>query len=148
MKTKFYSLALLFISLVVTSCSKDDANATTPIAPANGFTWTENGGTTVKTASIASFTTQYKTIFAKNDPVQTLFEINLSAATPATYTIDGSTVALAYVVNSQVFMASSGSVIITANANGKMTGTFQATGTTTGGVSSVKGSFTNIDVVQ
>jgi hypothetical protein len=115
--------------------------------PAAGFTWTENGGTTLKTATTATYTTQYKTIYAKDIANNTIFEINLTAGTPATYTLNGSANALAYIVNSAMFQANSGSVVITTNASGKMSGTFQASGTAAGGITSVSGTFTTINIV-
>jgi glutamate 5-kinase len=113
-----------------------------------GFSWKENGGTVTKTATSASFTNQYKTIYAKGSALETIFEINLTSSIPGTYTLDGSANALAYVISkSAMFQASSGSVVITKNAALKMSGTFQATGTAAGGITTVSGTFTDIDVV-
>jgi hypothetical protein len=141
-----------FVVIDATATNKGafTANGTvTTKAPAAtpGFSWKENGGTITKTSASASYTTQYKTIYAKSATSATIFEINLTAGTPATYTIDGSKNALAYIINSAMFQGSAGSVVITANTGGKMSGTFQATGTAAGGITSVSGTFTDIDVV-
>lgn len=147
MKTKFLVLALILITVTFSSCSKDDNDSSsTPTPATNGFKWTENGGTTVKTAASATFSTQYKTLIAKDASNATVFEINLDGTTPATYTV-GATNAITYAGVNPFFVVSTGNVIITTNASDKVSGTFQGTGTAAGGITSVTGTFTNITVV-
>ena len=119
---------------------KEDAPGTT-----NGFTWKENGGSTLQTATNATFSTQYKTLIAST-AAGTVFEINLSGTTPATYTLNSSNV-ITYAKVTPFFVPTTGNVIITTNASGKISGTFQGSGTTVSGISSVSGTFTNITVV-
>jgi hypothetical protein len=142
-----------FVVLDTTGTSKGsfmaDGTITTK-APVitTGFSWKENGGTVTKTATSASYTTQYKTIMARNASASTIFEINLTGGVPGTYVLDGSNNALAYIVSSSaMFQAASGSVVITKNAALKMSGTFQAIGTAAGGITTVSGTFTDIDVL-
>ncbi len=141
-----------FVVLDATGTSKGsftaDGTITTkaPVAT-KGFSWTENGGSLTKTATQASFTNQYKTIYATGSASETIFEINLTGSMPGTYALNGSTNALAYIVNSAMFQATSGSVVITKNAALKMSGTFQATGSAAGGITTVSGTFTDVDVI-
>ena len=109
--------------------------------------FTADGTITTKTATQASFTNQYKTIYATGSASETIFEINLTGSVPGTYALNGSTNALAYIVNSAMFQATSGSVVITKNAALKMSGTFQATGSAAGGITTVSGTFTDVDVI-
>lgn len=154
--TDSYVLSLSKVHFVVqdtTGTSKGSFTADGTIttkAPVitTGFSWKENGGTVTKTATSASYTTQYKTIMARNASASTIFEINLTGGVPGTYVLDGSNNALSYIVSSSaMFQATSGSVVITKNAALKMSGTFQATGTAAGGIATVSGTFTDIDVV-
>ncbi|NOU38551.1 MAG: hypothetical protein HOO89_07550, partial [Ferruginibacter sp.] len=147
---KFTSiLAFTILALAIISCKKDDTVAQIPAVAANGnFTWTTNGTTTVNTADSAFYRSQFKTIFAyKNISglMKLQYEINLTAGTPATYTI-GSGNAIAYTANTPFFIPTAGNVIITANTGTKVTGTFTGTGTLTAGTSSVAGTFTDIPV--
>jgi hypothetical protein len=151
-----YVLSLSKVHFVVLSSSgtakgsfmADGTITTKAAAVTKGFSWKENGGTVSKTAATATYSTQYKTIMAKTAASETIFEINLTGGVPGTYTLDGSTNALAYIVSSSaMFQATSDSLVITANAGLKMSGTFQATGATAGGITSVSGTFTDIDVV-
>ncbi len=135
------ALCIAAVSLTLVSCKKDESE---PQVTA-GFTWTENGGTTVQTASTATFSTQYKTLIAASS-TGTVFEINLSGTTPDTYALGGSNV-ITYTKVTPYFIPSTGNVIITANANGKMSGSFQGSGSASGGVTSVAGTFTDIVVV-
>jgi hypothetical protein len=74
-----------------------------------------------------------------------VFEINLSGTTPATYPLNSTNV-ITYVKVTPYFVANSGSVIITANAGGKISGTFQGAGPTVSGISLVSGTFTDVTV--
>ena len=145
MKTKLFSIVILLFVMTFTSCSSDDDQPTIPVVPvADGFTWKENGTATVHTAASASFSTNFKTLIAKDASNATLFEINLSGTTPATYAVDASN-AITYTGVSPYYTATGGSVIITTNAAGKMTGTFRSVGNS-GGITAINGTFKNIAV--
>ena len=88
---------------------------------------------------------QGKTILAVRSG-NTIFEINLSSLAVCTYTVTNGVNVITYVPNAAGFFnATSGSIIITANANNKLSGTFTGTGTGNG-ITSVKGQFTNIPI--
>jgi hypothetical protein len=147
MRSKLTSMLMIAMAAIIFfGCSKnndpgkEDAPGTT-----NGFTWKENGGSTVQTAATATFSTQYKTLIASTT-TGTAVEINLSGTTPATYTLNASNV-ITYAKVTPFFIPTTGNVIITANAGGKISGTFQGSGTTVSGISSISGTFTNITVV-
>jgi len=147
MKTKLFSIAAAVLALVFTSCSSDDENQVvipTPTPAANGFAWTENGSATVNTAPTATFSTQYKTLMAKDAGNATIFEINLDGTGAATYPVPAN--AVTYIGVNPMFAATGGEVVITSNANGKVSGTFHATGNG-GGITVIDGTFTNIDVI-
>lgn len=140
-------LMIALLAIMFVACDKGDKEEKedAPATAANGFTWKENGSSTVQTAATATFSTQYKTIMATT-ATGSAFEINLSGTTPATYTLSSANV-ITYTKVTPFFIPTTGNVIITANANGKISGTFQGSGTTTSGISSVSGTFTNITVV-
>ena len=142
MKTKFTSILMIAMAAIVFfGCSKkSDPTPTTT----SGFTWRENSSTTVQTATTATFSTAYKTLIAST-ATGTVFEINLSGTTPATYPLNSTNV-ITYVKVTPYFVANSGNVIITANAGGKISGTFQGAGTTVSGISLVSGAFTDVTV--
>lgn len=147
MKKITSTIALLFMMIVFNGCNNDDDQPIipTPAPAADGFTWKENGSATSNTATTATFSTQYKTLIAKDASNATLFEINLSGTAPATYTVDANN-AITYAAVNPYFTATSGSIVISANASGKVTGTFQATGNAAG-ITAITGTFTNITVV-
>ncbi len=145
---KLSSLLLIALFTITSfSCSKNEDAPPTPTVPlaGNGFRWTENGGATEQTVNNPYASNQYKTIFATNTGAGTVYEINLTSIAPATYDIMASGNAFYYksASMSAAFVPTSGSVVITTNANNKLSGTFTATGSG-GGVTSVSGSFTNI----
>jgi hypothetical protein len=152
MKTKFVTLSMIaLLTITSISCSKSD-EPDTPIIPVvplatNGFTWTQNSNATVLTVDNPYVNGQFKSIFALRAGV-TIFEINLTAITPGTYALGGTSANSLFYNNTAAttsFSPTSGSVIITANVNNKLTGTFTATGTGAG-TTSVSGSFTNITI--
>ncbi len=143
--TTFFS-ALATALFFFTSCSNDDSGEpnNNPTVT-DGFTWTENGGGTEMTTTNAQFSTQYKTFMVKDANDVLLFEINLDGTTAATYTW-GNGNALTYTAVNPWFIATSGSLVITSNTAGKVSGTFN--GAATGGTTtSVEGTFTNVVVV-
>ena len=145
MTFKFTTTALLSLCLMA-ACTKTSTTSPTPTptpTPTAGFTWTENGGAENR-ADSAYYEAKYKTIKAYKSGK--FIEINLSDGIPATYTV-GTSNAISMLVSgaSTLYTASSGSVIITANASSKMTGTFTSTGSGAS-VTKCDGKFTDIAV--
>lgn len=142
------SVVLLLITFSVISCSKNDDTPITPVVPtsSNGFKYSENGATTKISLPNPFVNGSFNTIIAQNASNETIFEINLTSVAVGTYTIDNTNNYLTYVKSGVGnFIGSAGTVVITANANNKLTGTFNATaGSGATGVNSVSGSFTNI----
>ena len=76
MKAIFFSIVIILLTIFSSSCSSsDDGPNTTPTA--EGFTWTENGGTTIQTGLNPRFSTQFNTFIVEDQSGATLFEINL-----------------------------------------------------------------------
>ncbi len=141
-------IAATLISLnLLTACTKKSTSTPTPTPTptpaATGFSWTENGGAEIK-ADSAFYETRYKTIKAYK--TGKFIEINLTDGIPATYSLGTSNAVSMLVAGaSTLYAASSGSVIITANASSKMTGTFTSAGTGAS-VTKLDGKFTDIAV--
>ena len=140
-------VTIVLFALTSLSCSNDDDNAqaATPAAT-DGFRWTDSSGSTVQTVDNPYVNGSFNTIFAVRSGA-TIYEINLTSTAVGTYALGGASLNALYYNSTGAlptsFNPTSGSVVITANANNKLTGTFTATGTG-GGVTSVSGSFTNI----
>lgn len=142
-----------------TSCSKSDPTPAVVTPPAatvvDGFTWTENGGTNVMKGYTPFFVTQGHSLFVQNATGGQLFEFNFNSLAPATNVLGGATYnpgAVFYVdyqfvgvTNTNKFEPTSGTCIIASNANGKISGTFTASGSA-GTIASIKGTFNNITV--
>lgn len=148
MKSKITSLFLIALfSLTAISCSTEDAIGNLPIPGlgADGFTWVDSSGVTIQTVNNPYASNQFKTIFATITGGSTVYEINLTSIAVGTYNITASGNALYYknAAMSAPFSPTSGTVIITANASNKLSGTFVATGTG-GGITTVTGQFKNI----
>lgn len=152
-------LLVVAITMLITSCSKSDPAPAVVTSPAtttaDGFTWTENGGTTVMTGFTPYFVTQGHTLFVQNSTGGQLFEFNFNSLAPATNVLGGPTYnpgAVFYVdyqfvgvTSTNKFVPTAGTCIIANNANGKISGTFTASGSS-GTISSIKGTFNNISV--
>lgn len=149
---KKLSSLLLIMLLAVTSfsCSDNDDDAIVmPVSTSsNGFKWTDSSGSTVQTVDNPYANGSFKSIFAVRSGA-TIYEINLTSIAVGTYSLAGGTGNALYYNSTGTlptgFSPTSGSVVITANADNKLTGTFTATGTG-GGVTSVTGSFKNITI--
>lgn len=145
MKTIFKIFGVLTLFVFFLSCDRNDDNQTSLPATA-GFKWRENStSATEKTAGSAELRTAYKSIFAFQGSTATsgtIFEINLTGVTPGTYNLGGGN-AIAFTGASVA--PSSGKVIITANANGKASGTLEVF-YPSGSVTSVYATFTDIPV--
>jgi hypothetical protein len=144
-------LLALFLSIFFVSCKKDsDESRITTTNASDGFRWKENSSTTFLTVNNPYASQQFKTIFATRTGAGagTIFEINLTSIAVGTYNFTASGTNAFYYNNNATggaFNAVSGSVIITANDNNKLTGTFSVTGTGNG-VTSVTGEFVNITI--
>ncbi len=136
------SILLATTLLALASCKKDDDKTASGTTPAAGFTWTEDGGA-VKTADSAYWTSnsRYSGIRAYQGGAASFFEINWdSSAAVGTHALNKG---LTLVKNASTFITStSGTVTITANSADKLTGTL--TSSTTGGVSAVSCTFTDL----
>ena len=148
MKKILTLVMIAFLAVTTSSCTKDETTSeqtTTPVAT-DGFRWTDSSGSTIQTVNNPYVNGQFNSIFAVRSGA-TIYEINLTSLAVGTYTLGGSSLNSLFYNStgslSTSFSPNSGSVVITANANNKLTGTFTATGTG-GGVTSVSGSFTNI----
>ncbi len=146
MTFKFATTALLSLSLLA-ACTKKSTTTPTPTptpTPKAGFTWTENGAAEI-TADSAYYEARYKTIKVFKAG-KTKIEINLTDGIPATYPLGASNVFSLLVTGaSTIYVATGGSVIVTANASSKMTGTFTSTGSGAS-VTKCDGKFTDIAV--
>ncbi len=141
---KYTQLFIAFaFSLIFISCSKEESTSNLPSSISGSFTWTDNTGLAV-TADSAYYDSQYKTIKAFKGGNTRFIEINLTAGTPATYVI-GVSNAFTYLNASNIYIATSGSIVITANASSKMSGTF-ATAGNGASITSMTGTFTDIAV--
>ena len=103
-----FKTILAFIAITISACSTDDAVTPPPLAPVTngsaGFSWRENdpASITIQNATTASFSTQLKTLIAKNVAGNTIFEINLTGTTAGTYNFgSGTGNALTFTVPSQ-----------------------------------------------
>jgi hypothetical protein len=133
------------ILLTVISCSKEEEKKTTPVV-IDGFTWSENGGST-QTADSAYFTSflgvAYEIRVFKGS---SFFNITVSDITPSTYRIDNiKGNALRYTVNTALFTAKTGDIIISSGSSTKISGSFTCTGSgASTSLTSISGTFNNI----
>ncbi len=133
---------------IFSSCSKSDPTpaATITSTALDGFSWTENGGTTVKTAT-AFYVTSQNNLYANNAAGVTIFEITTKNTITGTYIIGDNFSVIQYTGVSPLYNPPTGKIIITSNTGGKMSGTFEGSGTSSGcPLTSIKGTFNNITV--
>jgi hypothetical protein len=143
------SMLLAVIAITFTACKKkasdpepEAVTTTTGGTPASaGFTWTPAGGSAT-VADSAFYYQQYNTIHAYKNGNANHFEINLTALSIASYSINTSN-ALTYVMGSTYLIATSGQINITASAGNKISGNF-STPLSGGSVTSVTGQFIDI----
>lgn len=151
MKTLFKSILPLFIIVTsLFSCdNNDDVVASPPPPPpidAPYFTYAEGGGTTINvpnpSASLAS-----STIFARTGS-DTEIEINLFSLVIGVYTINDTNHFTYYKPGTSiVWTGYTGTVTITENASGKLSGNFDInSGNGSPMINSVSGSFENITI--
>ena len=144
-KKTIFLLAFATATLLA-SCSKSDPAAATTPTTADGFSWTENGGTTVKTAT-AFYVTSQNNLYAKNTAGVDIFEITTKNTIAGTYVLGDNFSVIQYSGVSPVYNPPTGKIVITSNTSGKMSGTFEGSGTAVGcPLTSIKGTFNNITV--
>lgn len=146
---KIFKIVLLCLVTSLVSCSKDDTTSNNNSnSVTDGFFYAENGATANQTVSTPYANATFKSIFAVHNGA-TVVEINLSSLAVGSYTIDNATNVLTYLKpgSNAMWLGTSGSVTITANANNKLSGSFSIpTGTGITGVNSLSGTFTNIPI--
>jgi hypothetical protein len=140
-------LFVFLLAAFVVSCSGDDSSeSNNNNGNPQGFVWKENGGSTALTATNATFSEQYKTFIVKGSDNSLQFEINLTATGEGVYDVTTGNV-FTYTKVNPYFVAASGTVEITQKTNGKVSGTFDVSGDSSG-ITSLKGTFTDIEIVQ
>lgn len=135
----------MLMLLAMASCKddKDDANAVKPSAQP-GFYFAENGSATQVKTDDAWANGAYNSIIAQSSNA-TVIEINAKSLAAGTYSLSDR-YAFTYIKGGN-WEGTAGTLIITKNQDGKLSGTFEATaGSGVAGVTSVKGSFTDIPV--
>ena len=137
---------LVMMAFCFIGCSRDsDDNSNSATTVQDGFFYSENGASTPKKSDAAWVNGAYKTIIAQNGGA-TVFEMNLTGLSTGTYPV-GSTNAVVYVIGSGYWTASFGSVEITGNSGGKLSGKFDVQGSLSGSsVNRVSGTFTNLEI--
>ncbi|NHM00827.1 hypothetical protein [Flavobacterium difficile] len=142
---KGIQILLILCAMVIASCSNDNQENNNDTSPnPTGFVWRENLiDAPLNSASSAYFTAAFNTLIAKDANNITLFEINLTGASPGTYAIDNSSVLFTYTGVNPMYVATGGQVVITTNASGKISGTFEAFRSGTG-LTRIYGSFTDV----
>jgi hypothetical protein len=140
-------LLFLTITTLILSCSTND-DIIDPISTTAGFTWRENdpNSTTIQTAYNPTFSTQFKTLIAKTQSGTTLFEVNLSGAGVGAYSVNNSSNVVTYTGVNPFFIATSGTVNITASANGKISGNFEAFRSGTG-ITRIYATFVDVTII-
>ena len=110
--------------------------------PTNGFSFVKNGGNPTY-ADSAFYNASFRTITSYYNGIATRVNIKTTSQAPGTYSLTTPGNTLSYTETSFTYMASGGSVIITSNANNKLSGNFVSNGTG-GGIITLTGQFTNI----
>lgn len=147
MKTRLFFPTIIAMMFALFSCSSDDSGTNTnpieeePIVETGGFKWKENGGNFIE-ADSAFFASQWNTL--KVYKADKFIEINLTAGTAGTYTV-GAGNAISMLANNDVYIAGAGSLVVTENASGKMSGTFTSTGSGAG-ITQLEGTFDDVEV--
>lgn len=150
MKTLFKSILPLFI--VVTSlfsCNNDETVSSPPPPPpidAPYFTYAEGGGTIMNITN-PSATLASSTIFARTGS-DTEIEINLFSLAIGVYTVNDTNHFTYYKPGTSIIWTGyTGTIIITANSDGKLSGSFDInSGTGSPMINSVSGNFENIAI--
>ena len=145
MKTKLLSF-YIFMTLVLTtmSCSTPTSSITSSPEEIDGFTYTESGGSALISGRNARFSNLTKTLLVDSREGGLVFEITLNNTTAGTYAL-GTAFAISH--KTKTFAPNAGSFTITQNADGKMSGSFVATGSPNP-LTALNASFRNIPVTE
>lgn len=123
---RLFFLLMIGSVLSISSCKKKSSEpAPAPVVTAANppFSWSENGGTSKSTTN-ASFNSGAQTLQAISSDNLTVIQITLTASTPGTYPVSTANFGNDFHYTNGTYQGTSGNVIITANASGKMSGTF------------------------
>lgn len=148
MTHKIWILAIVSLIAVVSCKKSSSSSSTTPTA--TGFVWSENGGANITadsayyTLGTGGSTQSYMYAYKIGGTPRKFLEINLNAQTASAYNIP-SQGDFVYWQDTTATLGSGGSLTVTANTGGKASGTFDIT-FTSGSVTHVKGTFTNIPI--
>ncbi len=150
MKNAIKFLSVFAITAVIfTSCNRDENNNNggNNNPAQDGFLYSENGASTQTKMDKADVYAAYNTINANSGSGtgMKICEINLSGLAAGTYNINSSNAFTFVVSGSTTWSATGGSVIITSNSGGKLTGTFDVQGSGTS-VTRYSGTFTNLAI--
>ena len=130
-----FSILVIWCVVIFSSCNKTDAiSSIPPVVAADGFTWTENGGTIIKTGSTPFFLTQSHNQFVQ-DSAGTTARVSIESSL-ITFVVGTYNLGPNYYVDflfsghtaSNKFDSKSDSIIIASDVNSKISGTFTATG--------------------
>lgn len=148
MPKKLFITAVIVFLATVLSCKKEPEQScgTCPVggstSPTSGFSYVKNSGSAIYSDS-AFYNSAYKTITSYYHGISTRVNIKTTSQAPGTYTFTASGNTLSYTETSLTYIASGGSIVITSNANNKLSGNFVSNGTG-GGIITVTGQFYNI----
>ncbi|MES2760929.1 MAG: hypothetical protein V4677_01935 [Bacteroidota bacterium] len=137
---KYLLIAAIFSTLII-SCKKEDEGDSCSTCPVGGpsepagFRFTKNNGATIEADSTFFFPAT-KIIIAYYQGMTNRIIIKTSAQTAGTYNVNGASNTVTYIEPLGSYNATSGSIIITANANNKISGNFTSSG---GGIASTIG---------
>jgi hypothetical protein len=135
------------ILLIFISCKKEpeESCGSCPVGGATepiGFIYSKNGSADVH-ADSAFFNATFKTITSYYQGIATRVNIKTASLVPGTYTLTSTANTLSYSAPGLTYIAAGGCVIISDNANNKLSGNFVSNGTG-GGISSLTGRFKEI----
>ena len=138
---------IALVGFAVISCKKEPEESCSSCSVGGGiepvgFIYSKNGGADIH-ADSAFFNTSFRTITSYYQGIATRVNIKTSSQAPGTYTLTSSVNTLSYSETSFTYMASGGSVIISDNANNKISGNFVSNGSG-GGITSITGRFKDI----
>ncbi|WP_310556152.1 DUF6252 family protein [Flavobacterium sp.] len=139
-------LAVIMITLSLTSCNKDEEAASPPPPPGlPEFLYGEGGAASLSPVTNPFANASSKEIFGRNGSSEVI-KIKLTSLAVATYTI-GVENEFTYTrpTTSSPWIAGTGTITITSNIGNKLSGTFDLTsGTSILGINQVNGRFSDI----
>jgi hypothetical protein len=139
-------LAIFMLSTSLISCDRDsDTPTPTPVVESAIFDYAEGGASSRTTVTNPIALAASKEIFGRNGSTEVV-KIKLTSLAVATYTIGtGNEFTYTRPATSSPWVAGSGTITITENADNKISGTFNLTsGTSTLGINTVSGSFKRV----